>query len=205
MLLKATDTKATWKPTSVWTSARHSTVGTGPRSSRLTSSDLRLAKASQQAMGRATRLRKEHTPTGPDTNTGDRKQLRTSLRGHGSCNGEPSLQHGPSVYARRGQRPLSPAAATTAWSPPTLGREACDTCQGALFPLWGFREENGNRGGSASSWDVSSSTRQMHVVGMGGHAAEEGAQLQEARDTPGLGLRLLELLLGDLGLAVRAV
>ena len=50
----------------------------------------------------------------------------------------------PQCLPAEDKRPLSPAAATTAWSPPALGREACDTCQGALFPLWGFREENGN-------------------------------------------------------------
>lgn len=57
-------------------------------------------------MGRATRLRKEHTPTGPDTNTGDRKQLSELVSGgHVGAATELSLQHGPSVYARRGQAP----------------------------------------------------------------------------------------------------
>ena len=76
------------------------------------------------------------------------------------------------------KRPLSPAAATTVWSPSALGKEACDTCQGTLFPLWGLSAENRNQGGSASSLGCPSSTRQMHVVGMGGDEAEEGARLQ---------------------------
>ena len=80
MLLKATDTKAAWKPTSVWTSAPHGTVGTGPRSSRLTSSDLRLAKASAGRGQSNTAQRGALTPSSPDTNSGDREQLR-SLRG----------------------------------------------------------------------------------------------------------------------------
>lgn len=73
----------------------------------------------------------------------------------------------------------SPSSCHHSVVPPTLGREACDTCQGALFPLWGFREENrASRRRASFLGCVQAPRRQMHVVGVGGHAAEGRAQLQ---------------------------